>query len=113
MIQSGRLTQTVELQQQSTVENELHEQVNTWAKVKNLRCEKIADTGSERDTSGGQIAADTVRFRCYYDAAITVDRRLIWKGATLDISHVENVGEMDTEMIITATRVSRGGVVAA
>lgn len=112
MIQSGRLTQSVEIHAQSETLNELRERVNEWAKIANgdARAEVTLLKGDERETRGGQVEANQYRLRMYYHPDLTEAHRFEWNGRTLDIISIDNVDQMDQELIVTAEEVSRGGV---
>lgn len=113
-IQSGRLTQSVEIHSQSTTKNDLLERENTWTKISNgdWRVEIETASGGETETPAGQLGTTRYKVKGYYRSDIDASDRLVWGSIILDILHIENVDHMNQVLILDCEQVTRGGVTA-
>lgn len=112
MIQSGRLTESVEIHAQTEALNQFREKESTWAKIPygDVRAEVKLMKGDERETRGGQVGSSQYQFRMYYHPTLTKQHQLVWQGRSFDILDIDNVGQMDQELLVVAEEVSRGNV---
>ena len=108
MMNAGRLDQRVTLQQKSVTRAANGEEVVSWTPVATVWAEVRQIRGKEFFAAAQMQDATDVRVRIRYRAGVTRDMRLLWRGASLDIVAVIELGRKEALELMCVSGVRNG-----
>lgn len=91
-MKSGRLTESIRIERASTAINDAGTPVETWARLADLRAERVDQTTEEFIRGFGASDEELVIFRFRFFDGITNADRVIWQGQAFNIKQVTPVG---------------------
>ena len=98
----GALRETVTIQERSTSQDDVGEQVHSWSTFAQRRAEVMKTPGAEVWAAQQRNARVPTTFRLRYLSGVTPGMRLIWASKVHDIrSAVDPTGRKE-ELVITA-----------
>lgn len=99
-IRSGRLRHSVDVYRDDNTTNEYGEPIGSVLLFPR-RCEVQEKSGDQLENYGTVLTSRIITVLMWYDASITNDCVLVWKGVRFEIKHIRT-DTMDREMIVTA-----------
>lgn len=91
-MKSGTLVETIRIEVATTDINDAGTPSEVWARVAELRAERVDQTTEEFIRSFGASDEELVIFRARYLDGITTKHRLIWRGEAFNIKKVTPIG---------------------
>ena len=99
---AGKLRERVTIQRSSPTADTGWGPSTTWADVATVSASVIPADTSEPFTDKGVVTRAAFSISIRYRADVTSKDRITWRGQTLDIAGIDNVGSRNRELIIKA-----------
>lgn len=105
----GKMRHFIKFQHKVDTKNEINQTVKEWQDYKSTWAEKIRLKNETTETYGKEGIQEKYRFKVRYREDITEDMRIVYKNVIYNISHVNNIDELEQyETHIDATVMKEG-----
>ena len=91
-MKSGRLSTAIQIQRATVTLSEAGTPAETWAKIADLRAEKVEQSTTEFMRGFGASDESVVIFRARFFAGVTNADRVLWGGQAYNIKEVSPIG---------------------
>lgn len=91
-MKSGTLTEAIRIERASTTINDAGTPTETWARLAELRAERVEQTTEEFIRGFGASDEELVIFRFRFFDGIRNADRVIWRGQAFNIKQVTPIG---------------------
>lgn len=91
-MKSGKLVETIRIERATTEINDAGTPIETWARVADLRAERVDQTTEEFIRGFGASDEELVIFRARFFGGITNADRVMWNDQPFNIKQVTPIG---------------------
>lgn len=103
-MRSGKLDQSITIQAFTTADDELGNQIQTWADVATVRAQLLQASTEEFQRGWGTTYEPTYVFRIRWRDGLTLDNRIIHDGVIRPIEEIKEIGRRRGLELRTAGR---------
>lgn len=104
LIEPGRLTKRLTIEE-ATETNTGGDVTQAWSEIAKRWGEPVSQSAREFYTAKAVHADATHVWRIRYYEGLSPKHRIVWNSRTFNIVSIENVGERNEEMLVTAKEV--------